>query len=78
MVSALNFQAGYCGFGAGVNFQTLRTPSSYWMCPELSIKGTGLRLVTDSGTKCAWLIHLSKAVQIHVHNSHHCLFASGA
>ena len=25
--------------------------------------------MTDSGTKCAWVIHESKAVQIHVHHS---------
>ena len=38
-------------------------------CPGLSIKWTGWGLVTDSGTKCAWVIHESKAVQIHVHNN---------
>ena len=30
--------------------------------------------MTDSGTKCAWVIHESKAVQIHVHNNRCCLF----
>ena len=35
---------------------------------------TGWRLVTDSGTKCAWVIHESKAVQIHVHNNRRCLY----
>ena len=25
--------------------------------------------MTDSGTKCAWVTHESKAVQIHVHNN---------
>ena len=42
--------------------------------PGLSIKWTGRRLVTDSGTKCAWVIHGSKAVQIHVHNNRRCLY----
>ena len=51
------------------NFQTIITPSSYSTCPGLSIKWTGRRLVTDSGTKCAWVVHESKAVQIHVHHS---------
>ena len=48
-------------------------PSSYSTCPGLSIKWTGRRLVTDSGTKCAWVIHESKAVQIHVYNNRRCL-----
>ena len=43
------------------------------VCPGLSIKWTGRCLATDSGTKCAWVIHESKAVQIHVHNSHRSL-----
>ena len=30
--------------------------------------------MTDSGTKCAWVIHESKAVQIHVHNNRRCLY----
>ena len=30
--------------------------------------------MTDSGTKCAWMIHESKAVQIHVHNKRRCLY----
>ena len=55
------------------NFQTISTPSSYWTCPGLSIKWTGRRLVTHSSTKCAWVIHESKAVQIHVHNNRRCL-----
>ena len=72
MVSALDFQAGYRGFESRSgrdNFQTISTPSSYSTCPGLSIKWTGRRLVTDSGTRCAWVIHESKAVQIHVHHS---------
>ena len=28
----------------------------------------------DSGTKCAWVIHESKAVQIHVHNNRSFLY----
>ena len=63
MVSALDFQAGYRGFESRSgrdNFQTISTPSSYSTCPELSIKWTGRRLLTDSGTKCAWVIHGSK------------------
>ena len=40
----------------------------------LSIKWTGRRLMTDSGTKCAWVIHESKAVQIHVHKNRRCLY----
>ena len=78
MVSALDFQAGYRGFESRSgrdNFQTIITPSSYSTCPGLSIKWTGRRLVTDSGTKCAWVIHESKAVQIHVHHSNRrCLY----
>ena len=69
MVSALDFQAGYRGFefrSGRDNFQTISTPSSYSTCPGLSIKWTWRRLVTDSGTKYAWMIHESKAVQIHV------------
>ena len=31
--------------------------------------------MTDSSTKCAWVIHESKAVQIHVHHSNRgCLY----
>ena len=30
--------------------------------------------MTDSGTKCAWVIHESKAVQIHVHSNRRCLY----
>ena len=78
VVSALDFQAGYRGFESRSgrdNFQTIFTPSSYSTCPGLSIKWTGRRLVTDSGTKCAWVIHESKAVQIHVHHSNRrCLY----
>ena len=72
MVCALDFQAGYRGFefhSGRDNFQTINTPSSYSTCPGLSIKWTGRHLVTDSGTKCAWVIHESKAVQMHVHNN---------
>ena len=75
VVSALNFQAGYHGFESRSgqdNFQTISTPSSYSTCPGLSIKWTGRRLMTD--TKYAWVIHGSKAVQIHVHNNRHCLY----
>ena len=32
--------------------------------------------MTDSGTKCAWVIHESKAVQICVHNNRLCLYVS--
>ena len=77
VVSALDIQAGYCGFESRSgrdNFQIISTPSSYSTCPGLSIKWTGRRLVTDSGTKCAWVIHESKAVQIHVHNNRRCLY----
>ena len=77
MVSTLNFQAGYHGSESRSgrdNFQTISVPSSYSTCPGLSIKWTGQHLVTDSGTKCAWVIHESKAVQIHVHNNHGCLY----
>ena len=45
--------------------------------PGLSIKWAGRRLVTDSGTKCAWVIHESKAVQIHVHNNRRCPMCLG-
>ena len=78
VVSAPDFEAEYCGFESRSgrdNFQTISTPSSYSTCPGLSIKWTGRRLVTDSGTKCAWVIHESKAVQIHVHHSNRrCLY----
>ena len=60
VVSLLDFQAGYRGFEScsGLdNFQTIITPSSYSTCPGLRVKWTGRRLVTDSGTKCAWVIH---------------------
>ena len=63
-VSALDFQAGYSGFKSHSgrdNFQTISTPSSYSTCPGLSIKWTGWHLVTDRGTKSAWVIHESKA-----------------
>ena len=53
-------QAGYHGFESRLgrdNFQTISTPSSYSTCPGLNIKWTGWRLVTDSGTKYAWVIH---------------------
>ena len=76
MVSALHFQAGYHVFESPSgrdNFQTISMPSSYLTCPELSIKWTGRHLMTDSGTKCACVIHESKVVQIHVHNNHRCL-----
>ena len=76
MVSALDFQAGYRRFEARSgrdNFQTISTLSSYSTSPGLSIKWTGRRLVIDSGTKCVWVIHENKAVQIHVHNCH-CLY----
>ena len=56
------------------NFHTISTPSSYSTCPGLSIKWTGRRLVTDSGSKCAGVIHESKAVQIHVHSNRRCLY----
>ena len=65
MVSALNFQAGYRGFeyrSGRDNFQTILTPSPYSTRPGLSIKWTGWRLVTDSGTKCSWVVHEGKAV----------------
>ena len=78
VVSALDFQAGYRGFESRSgrdNFQTIITPSSYSTCPGLSIKWTERRLVTDSGTKFAWVIHESKTVQIHVnHSNRHCLY----
>ena len=78
VVSALDFQAGYRGFESRSgrdNFQTIITPSSYSTCPGLSLKWTGRRLVIDSGTKCAWVIHESKAVQIHLHHSNRrCLY----
>ena len=73
VVSALDFQAGYRRFEPRSG-QTISTPSSYPTCPGLSIKWTGWCLVTDSGTKCAWVIHESKAVQIHVHKNRRCLY----
>ena len=68
MVSAIEFQAGYSGFefcSGRDSFQTISTSSSYSTCPGLSIKWTGQRLMKH-GTKCAWVINESKAVQIHV------------
>ena len=41
MVSALNFQVGYCVFESHSvqdSSQTISMPSSYSMCPGLSIK----------------------------------------
>ena len=58
MVSTLDFQAGYhrCESRSGRdNFQTIGTPCSYSKCPGLSIKWTGQRLVTDSGSMKARL-----------------------
>ena len=81
MVSTLDFQAGYCGFKSrsGLdNFQTICTLNSYWTCPGLSIKWTGRLLATDSDTKCAWVFHESKTVQIHAHNTPLPLCALGA
>ena len=75
VVSALDFQAGYRGFESRSGqdkFHTISTPSSYSTCSGLSTKWTGRRLVTDSSTKCAWVIHESKVVQIHVHNNRRC------
>ena len=72
MVSACNFQVGYRGFKSPLdrdNFQTISTPSSYRTCPGLSLKWTGMRLVTDSGTKSVWVIHESEAEQMHVQNT---------
>ena len=77
MVSALVFETGHRGFESRSgrdNLQTIGTPSSYSTCPGLSIKWTGQRLVTDSGTKCACEINESTAVQIHVHNNRRCLY----
>ena len=78
VVSALDFQAGYRGFESRSgrdNFQIIITPSSYSTCPGLSIKWAGRCLVTDSGRKCARVIHESKAVQIHLHHSNRrCLY----
>ena len=73
VVSALNFKWDIVGSNPAwveTNFQTISRPSSYSMCPGLSIKWTGQRLVIDSRTECAWVIHESKAVQMHVHNNH--------
>ena len=72
VVSALDFQAGYRGFESRSgrdNFQTINTTSSYSTCPGLSIMWTGRCLVTDSGTKCAWVIF-----EIHVHNNRRCFY----
>ena len=78
VVSALDFQAGYRGFESRSgrdSFQTIITPSSYSTCRGMSIKWTGRRIVIDSSTKCAWVIHESKAVQIHLHHSNRrCLY----
>ena len=80
VVSALDFQDGISWVRIPLGsrqFLTIITPSSYSTCPGLSIKWTGRRLVTDSGTKCALVIHESKAVQIHVHHSNRrCLYVS--
>ena len=76
VVSARDFQVGY-GFeyrSGQDSSQTISTSSSYLTCTGLSIKWTGQYLVTDSGTKCAWVIHESKAVQMHMHNNRHCLY----
>ena len=60
VVSALDFQA------SRDDFQTISTSSSYSTCRGLSIKWTGRRLVTDSGIKCASMIHEIKAVQMYI------------
>ena len=80
MVGALDFQAGYRGFESRSDrdsFQTINTPGSYSTCPGLSIKWTEQRLVIDSGTKYAWVIHESKAVRKHLHNNRLPLCAPG-
>ena len=77
VVSALDFLVGCCGFesrSSRDNFQTISTPSLYLTCPGWSIKWTRRYLVADSGTKCVWVIHESKAVQIHVHNNRRCFY----
>ena len=80
VVSAINVQMeGYVFISClgQENFQTIgiSTTSSYLMSPGLSIKWTGWHLVTNSSPKCVWVIHESKAVQTHVHNTYicHCL-----
>ena len=76
MLGTVDFQAEYRGFESHSgrdNFQTISTPSSYSTCPGLSVKWTGRRLLTAGDTKSAWVIHESKAVQIHVHNNRRCL-----
>ena len=77
VVNALDFQVGSRGLesrsGRG-NFQTICTSGTYSTYPGLSIKWTGRRMVTDSGIKCAWVIHESKAVKIHVQYNRHCLY----
>ena len=63
---AYSVQAEYHGFkscSGRDNFQIIRKPSSYSTWPRFSEKWTGLRMVTDSGIKCAWVIHESKAIQ---------------
>ena len=72
----LDGQAGYREFESRSgrdNVQTISMLSSYSTCPGLSVKWTGRCLVTNSGTKCAWVINESKAEQIHVHNNRRCL-----
>ena len=78
VVCALDFQAGSDLARVKTNFQTISTPSSYSRLSKwwtgLSIKWTRQTLVIDSGTKYAWVIHESKAVQIRVHNNRRCLY----
>ena len=63
VVSALDFQAGYRMFES-CNFQTISMLSLYSTCPELSIKWTWRRLMTDSGTKWSMKARLYKNMYI--------------
>ena len=73
VVIALHLQAEGQGLEFRSNrnhFQTISTPVSYSKCPGLSIKWTVRRLVTGRGTRCAWVIHESKAVHSNACTEH--------
>ena len=65
VISALDLQQKVVGSNPEKIFRP-SVPSLYSMCLGLGIKWTGLCLVTDNGTKYAWLINESKVVQAQI------------
>ena len=74
MVNALDFHTNIVGSNPARVETIFRLLVRLATCPGLSIKWTGWRLVTGSGTKCAWVFRESKTAQIRVHNNRRCLY----